>query len=98
MSKCNCGYSIGHPLVPKCTCKDKKVEPVDNLKLILEECSHLIDSLFKCNNTGKYYRFFGVVIGSDDYYYGMANSETGKVLLLSCVGNLETHDFEVVEL
>ena len=19
--KCTCGYSIGHPLVPKCTCK-----------------------------------------------------------------------------
>jgi hypothetical protein len=22
---CNCGASIGHPLVPKCTCKPKKM-------------------------------------------------------------------------
>ena len=22
--KCNCGYSIGHPLVPKCTCAPRK--------------------------------------------------------------------------
>jgi len=31
--KCTCGYSIGHPLVPKCTCKpleltDEEIEEV----------------------------------------------------------------------
>jgi hypothetical protein len=65
----------------------------NNLKLIVEECRDSIDNIFIDTKTGKYYRFFGVVIGSDDYYYGMSSMDTGKLLLLSCVCNLDNHGF-----
>ena len=34
---CNCGYSIGHPLVPVCTCKKKKKREWVNLTLAERE-------------------------------------------------------------
>lgn len=40
------------------------------------------------------WRFFGIVHGGDDYYYGM--SRPGEHVLLSCVGSLETWGFKWV--
>jgi hypothetical protein len=37
---CNCGASIGHPLVPKCICKPKKVRELTDEE-ILEVCSQI---------------------------------------------------------
>jgi hypothetical protein len=44
------------------------------------------------NSDGLEYRFFGLVHGEDDYYYGMYRN--GDLLLLSCVGNLDTHGYK----
>lgn len=38
------------------------------------------------------YTFFGIVHGSDDYYYGMVDKDN-KMRLLSCVGNIESFGF-----
>jgi hypothetical protein len=32
--KCTCGASIGHPLVPKCTCKPKEVSELSDEKIM----------------------------------------------------------------
>lgn len=50
-----------------------------------------IDSKYT-HTDGKTYCFFGLVHGSDDYYYGMVDS-TGKILLCTCCGTLEGHGF-----
>jgi hypothetical protein len=31
---CNCGASIGHPLVPKCICKPKKVRELTDEEIL----------------------------------------------------------------
>ena len=64
-----------------------------NWRLIVGECSELIGKRFASKDGGRY-RFFGVVHGDDDDYYGMHSSGKGLVLL-SCVGSLESHGFEV---
>ncbi len=61
---------------------------------ILKKCEHLIDKRFK-DDKGNEYIFFGVVHGSDDYYYGMCSMN--KTTLLSCVGSIEGHGFTLVE-
>lgn len=63
---------------------------------IIEETEHLIGSTF-CNDHGDNYVFFGVVYGGDDYYYGMWNNTTKDIKLLSCVGSLLGHGYEVTE-
>lgn len=57
-----------------------------NWRAIVNECSSLIDRKFR-GNDGHVYTFFGVVHGSDDYYYGMHRA--GQMALLSCVGSLQ---------
>ena len=47
------------------------------------------------DESGRTYTFFGIVHGSDDYYYGMSDGE--KVRLLSCVGSIEGHGFTQAE-
>lgn len=66
-----------------------------NWRNIVTEVQHLIDKTFKCKHTGKKYVFYGVVWGSDDFYYGMYREGDSK--LLSCVGNLEGHGFYLEE-
>lgn len=57
-----------------------------NWRAIVKEYEDLIDREFQ-DNEGNVYRFFGLVHGSDDYYYGLRN-ETG-VKLVSCVVSLK---------
>lgn len=71
----------------QCICKG-------NLRQLVDETSHVLDKVF-VDKKGNRYRFFGIVIGSDDYYYGMSEIPTGKTHLLSCVGNLETWEFKL---
>lgn len=66
----------------------------DNLKLILAEVESLIDRQVRYMD--KEWLFFGVVIGSDDYYYGLYRADE-KLQLLSCVGNFDSWNIEVIE-
>ena len=70
-----------------CICKG-------NWRLIVAECEHLLDRRF-VDDRGDEYVFYGIVHGSDDYYYGMTGPCRNR--LLSCVGSLETHGFELIE-
>ena len=72
----------------KCICEG-------NWRDIVTEVASLIDKTFECERTGKEYVFYGVVCGSDDFYYGMYSKEDSK--LLSCVGSLEGHGFYLKE-
>ena len=66
-----------------------------NWREIIKDTQHLIDSSYK-NREGEECIFYGVVWGSDDFYYGMWNVKTGKSSLLSCVGSIEGHGYEKI--
>lgn len=68
----------------------------NNWLLLLDECENLIGSYYQ-DEEGETYRFFGLVHGDDDYYYGMSSLETGKVRLLSCVSDIEGFGFTEIE-
>ena len=70
----------------KCIC-------AGNWRAIVSENESMIGRKYK-DNRGKVHRFFGLVHGDDDYYYGMS-SRTG-VVLLSCVGDITGHGFELL--
>ena len=70
-----------------CICKG-------NWRLIVAECEHLLDQRF-VDERGDEFIFYGIVHGSDDYYYGMAGVSGHR--LLSCVGSLETYGFQLIE-
>jgi len=70
----------------ECICKG-------NWRAIVKESQPLIGKSYK-GTDGKVWTFFGVVDGADDYYYGM--NRKGKLLLLSCVGNIENYGFELI--
>lgn len=72
----------------ECICKG-------NWRNIINEVESLLDRKY-INSKGQEYTFFGVVHGSDDYYYGMSSTNsTPTLLLLSCVSDLEGHGFEL---
>lgn len=73
---------------PGCICKG-------NWRAIVKESEPLIGKRF-VNHQGVVFRFFGVVHGGDDYYYGMCSKE-GGTHLLSCVGSIEGHGFKLLE-
>ena len=66
----------------ECICKG-------NWRELVEEVQPLLDKTFLDNRSGKKYKFFGLVHGSDDYYYGLWDSDSRQILLASCVGSLE---------
>ena len=72
----------------ECICKG-------NWRDIVNETEHLLDKRFR-DRKGDEYTFFGIVHGSDDYYYGMWRREDHEMRLLSCVGSIEGHGFEPV--
>ena len=74
---------------PECICKG-------NWRAIVSENEHLIDRMFTQDSTREKFHFFGIVHGSDDYYYGMSSPDH-KLWLLSCVGSIEGHGFTLVE-
>ncbi len=60
-----------------------------------KEYEPLLDKQFVEDRTGDVWTFFGLVHGSDDYYYGM--SREGALMLLSCVGSIEAFGFTLAE-
>ena len=70
-----------------CVCKG-------NWRLILSEVQHLIGRHY-LDHRGETFSFFGLVVGDDDYYYGMW--QKGEQLrLLSCVGSIEGHGYTLI--
>lgn len=67
-----------------------------NLRALVKEHEHLFDRVFK-NEKNQFFTFFGIVIGSDDYYYGLVRHSKGTVVLSSCVLRLENAGYELVE-
>lgn len=63
-----------------------------NWRAIVAEAEPLLDKKFR-DSKGKEYVFYGVVLGRDDYYYGMSPVGEGKPVLLSCVGSIEGYGF-----
>jgi hypothetical protein len=59
-----------------------------NWELIVERYHKHIGDIYE-DDDGTRYRLFGLVHGDDDYYYGLTNMKTGKLMLYSCVGALE---------
>ena len=48
---CTCGASIGHPLVPECTCKPKKMRELTN-----EEIMEVANEVFNTYKNWGYYQ------------------------------------------
>lgn len=65
-----------------------------NWLAIVRETEHLLDRRFRSHD-GKVFTFYGIVHARDDYYYGMASLEHGR-RLLSCVGSIEGHGYELL--
>lgn len=72
--------------VTGCICKG-------NWCAIVKEMEPWLDKKFT-DQHGQEWTFYGIVHGSDDYYYGVARA--GETHLLSCVGALESYGYEPV--
>lgn len=71
----------------ECICKG-------NWRAIVKKSEPLLNRLFIREYDKCEYRFFGIVHGSDDYYYGMIkHTDNSNLMLLSCVGNIESFGF-----
>lgn len=68
-----------------------------NWRLIVKESEPLINRLFRETDTEKLFSLFGLVHGGDDYYYGMIDINSGQIRLLSCVGNIEQFNFQLID-
>lgn len=68
----------------------------NTLKQLVEESDPLIGKEFIDNNN-KRYKFIGILVDKDDYYYVMYPSGGLGLKLLSCVGTLESHGFKLLE-
>ena len=64
-----------------CICKG-------NWRNIINECEPFLGKVL-LDSEGIRHRFFGLVHGDDDYYYGLLNLGTGKTILSSCAMPLE---------
>jgi hypothetical protein len=66
------------------------------LESILEEEQKNFEKLYN-DDSGNVYRFIGVLIAENDYYYSMMPCDgSRKLRLLSCVGGIESYGFEKV--
>jgi len=63
-------------------------------RLLVEKYDKLLNTQYESCH-GDVYTFFGLVHASDDYYFGMSENSTKKVILLSCVGDIEYFGFKV---
>lgn len=75
-------------IMTKCICKG-------NLQKIVEESEPILDTKWE-DKTGNIWMFTGVMIASDDYYYGFWNKEFGYTFY-SCVGTIEGFGFKQIE-
>lgn len=74
-------------MVNNCICKG-------NWRLIVKESEPLLDKIYICS-MGWEWIFFGIIHGSDDYYYGMWSKELQKLRQLSCVGSIDSHGYKL---
>ena len=75
---------------PNCIC-------YGNWQSIVKENQDNLDKIY-IDEDGKEFIFFGIVHGSDDYYYGLHERGTiGKLRLVSCVMNIESAGFTLKE-
>ena len=65
-----------------------------NWRSLVKQYDPFIDKEFVME--GKKYYFFGLVHGSDDYYFAMSNEES-HVSLYSCACNLEAYGFVLIK-
>lgn len=72
-----------------CICKG-------NLRAIVKESEHLLNKRF-IDDKGQEFYFFGIVIGDDDYYYGMGGFAGTEYRLVSCVAFLEKWGYVLCE-
>ena len=70
--------------------------PKDNLTLITAKYQDKFNKLYADKRTGQIYKFIGIVIADDDYYYGLMNMNDKTWVLSSCVGYLEESGYEEV--
>jgi hypothetical protein len=68
----------------------------DNLTLIRERYEDKFGKLYADDKTGQIYKFIGIVIAEDDYYYGLMNMNDKTWVLSSCVGYLEKSGYEEI--
>lgn len=64
---------------------------------LLEKYKDVLHKTFIETRTGKEYTYEGIWIDDYDYHFLMFSKENGKSYGLSCVGDFETHGFELVE-
>lgn len=69
----------------------------DAWELLVEKYEHLLNRKYRDRHTNEVYIFFGLVHGEDDFYYGMMSVSTDGLLLLSCVGDIEGFDMELID-
>lgn len=67
-----------------------------NWRKIIAEAEPLFGRRFDREDGAKNHRLIGVMHGDDDYYYVMSYGP-GTFLLLSCVGDLETHGYKAAK-
>ena len=65
-----------------------------NWRSLAKQYDPLTDRRFICD--GEEYTFVGLLRGSDDYYFCMYHKLKGTQFC-SCVGNLETYGFVLIE-
>jgi len=85
----NCDCVSANVADPKCICQG-------NWRILVEKYEKLLNTQYESCH-GDVYTFFGLVHASDDYYFGMTENSTKKLILLSCVGDIEGHGFTLIE-
>lgn len=78
----------------KVSIKDNNCICHGNWRNIVKNVDQLIGKHF-LDHKGEEFKFFGIVHGDDDFYYGM-HGKSG-LALLSCVGSIEGHGYVLVE-
>jgi hypothetical protein len=68
---------------------------VGNWRDIVKEYEPLIGREF--NGDGKRWTFFGIVHADDDYYFGMSSYDDHTLRLLSCIGTIPGHGYELID-
>lgn len=68
----------------------------ENWNSIVAECEQDINKYF-IDSQQRVCRFLGVLLSLEDYYYLMYYPSEDKYMFLSCVGNLEDHEYKLLD-
>ena len=88
-------HDVGGSIPLPSATEDKGCICKGNWREIVKECEPLFGKSYK-DRRGKIYQLFGVVHADDDYYYGLMD-KSGRLVLATCVGSLETNGFTRVD-